>query len=86
VTDIDWRLDHGADELRDRTFRFATWWPYRDVWEHDHCQFCFSEISADQTGHADFNEAWVTADDAYTWVCVDCFEDFREQFGWVGAA
>ena len=86
VTDVDWRLDHGADELIGRAFRFGRWWPYRDGWDHDHCQFCFSEISADETGHADHNAGWVTAEDAYFWVCVGCFDDFRERFKWSVAA
>ena len=71
--------------LAGRSLRFARWTPYRLGWDHDHCDFCSAEISDDQTGHADFNEAWVTADDDYTWVCPKCFNDFRERFGWIAA-
>lgn len=80
VTDEDWRLSDQETYLHGRKFRWAAWWPYRDGWDHDHCDFCFAEISADTTGHADFNEAWVTADDGYHWICPQCLEDFRTRF------
>ncbi len=69
--------------LSGRSMRFARWFSHRPGWDHDHCDFCAAEISGDTTGHAEIAEAWVTADDGYTWVCPDCFTDFRERFGWV---
>lgn len=66
-----------------RSMRLARWTPYRQGWDHDHCDFCAAEISDDPTGHAAYKEAWVTADDDYSWVCPECFNDFRERFGWV---
>ena len=81
----DWRLTGQELYLAGRPMRFARWTAYRPGWGHDHCDFCWAEISDDVSGHAAFNEAWVTADDDYTWVCAKCFDDFREQFGWVVA-
>ncbi|MES2171966.1 MAG: hypothetical protein V4479_14795 [Actinomycetota bacterium] len=79
----DWRLRGQEDYLFGITMRHASWWPYRDGWDHDHCEFCWAEISEDQTGHADYNEGWVSSDDSYHWVCDPCFSDFREKFQWV---
>jgi hypothetical protein len=78
----DWRLTDQDTYLVGRPMRRATWWPIRDGWDHDHCAFCWAEISEDTTGHADYNDGWVTDDDSQSWVCVECFEDFREQFTW----
>ena len=83
--DEDWRLMGQESYLAGRSWCFRRWTPYRNGWDHDHCDFCAAEISDDETGHADFNEAWVTANDGYTWVCPTCFADFRERFSWAVA-
>lgn len=68
--------------LLGRTLRWATWSPYRDGWEHDHCAFCWAEISDRPVDdHTEFNVAWVT-DDGNHCVCPECFDDFRERFRW----
>jgi hypothetical protein len=77
----DWRLQGQESFLTGRAMRRATWWSDQVGGDHDHCAFCTAEISADTTGHADYDEGWVTDDD-YHRVCVECFEDFREQFKW----
>ncbi|GAB3396912.1 hypothetical protein GCM10027568_31990 [Humibacter soli] len=79
----DWRLTDQETYLEGRSLRFAGWTAYRPGWDHDHCEFCFAEISNDSTGHAEYSEAWVTADDGYTWVCPQCFTDLRQRFHWV---
>jgi hypothetical protein len=78
----DWRL-HGQEryllgvQLARRSYRAC---PTNPSWDHDHCAFCKAEFStADQPGV--LHDGYCTADD-YTWVCVTCFEDFRERFGW----
>jgi hypothetical protein len=86
VADDDWRLQGQDEYLSGRTLRWATWWPYREGWDHDHCEFCWSEISDQPVDeHVQHNAAWVTEDDDYHWICPRCFEDFREQFAWVVA-
>lgn len=79
----DWRLTGQEFSLVGRPLRRARWVPYRPGWDHDHCEFCWAEISDDRTGHADLEEAWVTADDNRTWICPSCFDDFRARFRWV---
>ena len=82
--DSDWRLMNQEPYLAGRTLRWATWTPYRDGWDHDHCSFCSAEISDRPVDdHTEYNAAWVTADDSYHWVCPPCFEDFRARFAWV---
>jgi hypothetical protein len=83
VTEGDWRLQDQDRYLSGVRLRWANWWPYRPDWDHDHCAFCWAEIS-DQPldDHTEYDAAWVTDDD-YHWICPGCFEDFRERFKWV---
>ena len=63
--------------------RWSVWSPYREGWDHDHCAFCWAEISDQPIDeHTEHNTAWVT-DDNYHWICPKCFDDFRERFAWV---
>jgi hypothetical protein len=82
ASDDDWRLRGQEDWLADRPPRWPRWWPVSDGWDHDHCAFCWAEISTLQGAHADAEEAYVTADDDYTWVCASCFADFLGRFRW----
>ena len=82
LTEDDWRLRGQEDWLADRPLRWARWTPYRDGWDHDHCEFCWAEISTLVGDHADAEEAYVTADDNYSWICSSCFADFRDRFRW----
>ena len=50
-----------------------------DKWEHDHCEFCLAKFSV-KSDNA-LKEAYATADE-YHWVCMKCFEDFKEAFKW----
>ena len=84
----DWRLRDQSNYLLGRTMRWATWTPYRENRDHDHCEFCAAEISDRPVDeHTEYNAGWVTEDN-YHWICPVCFADFREQFGWAveGAA
>jgi hypothetical protein len=79
----DWRLLGQDCYLQGRHLTLRTWWPYRDGWDHDHCEFCQRPISVPPA--ADDPDAVVrgyVTDDDYHWVCEQCFADFREMFGW----
>jgi hypothetical protein len=83
VADDDWRLTDQDRYLAGRTVRWAVWWPCRDGWDHDHCEFCWAEISDRPVDeHTEYNAAWVTENDHH-WICPTCFADFRERFAWV---
>lgn len=53
--------------------------PYREGWEHDHCEFCGAKFSL---ADADLHRGYVTEDN-YHWVCEPCFDDFKEELEWV---
>ena len=43
---------------------------------HEHCEFCWEKAMTNMAC-----EFYCTKDMRY-WICKECFEDFREQFGW----
>jgi len=55
-------------------------------WTHDHCEFC-SAVFSEKVRPEYLNEGWATPyqdqEDVFRWVCPKCFEDFKEEFGWV---
>lgn len=64
--------------MKARTLRWQQYAAYRPGWDHDHCEFCGTKLSA---GEGDLHEGYVTQD-GYHWVCENCFEDFRDEFEW----
>jgi len=80
VAEDDWRLRGQEEWLANRPLRWARWTPYRDGWDHDHCEFCWAEISTLVGDHADAEEGYVTADDS--WICSSCFVDFHDRMQW----
>jgi hypothetical protein len=79
---FDWRLSWGQDFLRGAVFRWEEYLAPSEVWDHDHCAFCWQKFM--EVDHPSIQRfGFVTATDVQEWwVCRDCFEDFREQFGW----
>jgi hypothetical protein len=79
----DWRLMGQDAYLQGRSLRLQEWRPYREGWDHDHCQFCQRHISVPLAPDDDdaAERGWST-EDGYYWVCEACFDDFRDQFGW----
>ncbi|HSH58671.1 MAG TPA: hypothetical protein VK988_03320 [Acidimicrobiales bacterium] len=82
ASDDDWRLQGQERHLAGRTLRFTKWWSYRQGWDHDHCELCWSKIWDRATGDDEHDSAYVTADDEYHWICSRCFHDFRLRFRW----
>ncbi|MGN6609340.1 MAG: hypothetical protein ACTHMS_20300 [Jatrophihabitans sp.] len=76
----DWRLMGQERYLAGRTFQLRAWWPYREGWDHDHCDFCQRQISSPLATDDDeaVVEGYVT-EDGYHWVCEHCFTDFQER-------
>lgn len=46
--------------------------------EHEHCTMCGIKISASAE---DIHEGYVTTKNMH-WVCCECFEAYREEYGW----
>ncbi len=74
----DWRRQGQERFLRGRTWSLQKYRPYRDGWEHDHCEFCGVKFSLAED---DLHKGYVTRDN-YHWVCEDCFADFRDEMEW----
>lgn len=70
----DWRLSN-QDYLLGKQLIQIPYKPYKEGWEHDHCAFCSQTI--DQST----KDAYCTTDQ-YHWICKDCFQDFKDLFGW----
>jgi hypothetical protein len=87
----DWRLEHLETQpyLRGVAFVRKPYRAYREGWDHDHCAACWMKFSeVEVPGEVTQREGFATtaayprgAD--YEWVCVECFELFRDDMGWV---
>jgi hypothetical protein len=75
----DWRRQGQERFLKARRWSFQAYRPYRDGWDHDHCEFCGNKFS---NSEGDLHHGYVT-EDHYHWVCEPCFADFREEMGWL---
>jgi hypothetical protein len=49
-------------------------------WDHDHCEFCWAKFMIEDYPDV-LHEGYSTLDD-YRWICENCFQDFKEMFGW----
>lgn len=80
VDDSDWRLQGQEKYLRGAVLQWLRYSPARSNWEHDHCEFCGVEFTAEGLDDT-LREGFATTD-RYRWICPTCFEDFRARFGW----
>lgn len=71
----DWRITNQMNYLFKKALEKGPYKPYREGWDHEHCEFCSEKIDS-STGEAYFTE------DKNNWICKDCFEDFKDMFQW----
>lgn len=76
VEDDDWRRQGQERYLKGKNFRLKEYRPYREGWDHDHCEFCWKNFSLNE---ADLSDGYAT-EDGYRWICTQCFSDFRDEF------
>lgn len=74
----DWRLTGQEEYLQGVRLIYSKYTPYREGWDHDHCEFCSRKLAVEG---GDFTEGNSTVD-RYYWICPECFEDFKDQFQW----
>ncbi len=80
---IDWRLQgqerylKGVKLVRRPYRRYAK----NPDWDHDHCAFCRATFIVEDRPGA-LHEGYATTNDYY-WICPQCYEDFKDEFGWV---
>ena len=75
----DWRKQGQEKFLAGLELYLRNYTPYREGWEHDHCEFCGNKFSLD----LDDLQVGYSTQDGYHWICVPCFEDFKNEFNWV---
>lgn len=75
----DWRRQGQEEYLTGVALIHQQYRPYRAGWDHDHCEFCGSKFSL-QDGN--LIEGYTTQDQ-YRWICIPCFNDFKNEFGWL---
>ena len=78
ISDDDWRLTGQDKYLLGATLRFENYAPPSEMWEHDHCDFCWEKF-ANSDNPDGFKNGYATLDHAH-WICGGCFNDFRQKF------
>ena len=79
IQDNDWRLQGQESYLNHITLYWKKYTPYRESWDHDHCEFCWEKFCL--CCPDSLKEGYATKDN-YWWICDQCFEDFKEMFEW----
>ena len=79
--DGDWRLTGQEAYLTGVALCWRTYRPYREGWDHDHCEFCFATFAEANLIPDALHEGYSTVDE-YRWICERCFGDFRHRFEW----
>ena len=83
----DWRLTAGPvigfeEELKNIPLYFIPFQPLSETWDHEHCAFCWAKFYRHDgclwEGYCTRPE---NTRDAH-WICPECYEDFKEMFGW----
>lgn len=72
----DWRIRWQEDYLKGKTLYYHKYEPWSKNWDHEHCEFCMKKIGQTEDS---FHEGYSTLDDFY-WICLNCYEDFKESF------
>jgi len=76
----DWRLQGQEKYLKGVTLYLKKYIKYRDTRDHDHCEFCWAKFSLEGSSD-DLDEGYATKDN-YHWICMRCFDDFKDIFQW----
>jgi hypothetical protein len=74
----DWRLTNQQNYLKNAELSFDQYVAPSAEWDHDHCVFCWDKFMQGQPDT--LTEGYVTTDGQH-WVCEQCFEDFKQEFG-----
>lgn len=75
----DWREQGQEKYLSGLKFTKQKYSKYSDNWEHDHCEFCNKKFCEQEDDLKCINEGYTTQDN-YRWICIDCFQNFKEKY------
>ena len=78
----DWRLRGQEEYMQGMQFTYKSFVSGSDNGEHEHCEFCWHKFMEQQEGMEDCSSVGYCSVDRKYWVCEECFEDFKEEFGW----
>jgi hypothetical protein len=78
VASDDWRRQGQEKYLKRVKLTLRDYRPYRIGWDHDHCEFCGSKFSLIDS---DLTRGYST-ENGYRWICIECFNDFKNEFSW----
>ena len=73
----DWRRQGQERYMAGKALHLENFVPTESN-DHQHCEFCSAKFSA---AKEDLSNGYTTAD-AYHWVCLECFIDFRDEMNW----
>lgn len=76
----DWRLTNQLTYFRGVELVWRRYRAFREGWEHDHCEFCWSKLQEGEDAQT-LHEGYATLDEM-RWLCLSCFLDFRDLFEW----
>ena len=74
----DWRLTNQLAYLKGAQLARRSYRAFRENWEHDHCEFCWSKFA--ETDAPDVLHEGYATEDGLHWICANCFDDFRSLF------
>ena len=73
----DWRLNNQIDYLFEKVIQKKQY-SFSSENDHEHCEFCWNKISIyPEDLHFGYYEP-----DSKSWICEDCFNDFKDLFKW----
>lgn len=75
----DSRLTNQMKFLKGASLSLKQYVKYGEGWDHDHCEFCWAKFM--EAPNDALHEGYATPDN-YRWICIECFEDFKEMFEW----
>ena len=84
IENNDWRLQGQEKYLTGVKLIRTPFTPLSKTWDHEHCEFCMKkpEDNKEQKFYCTLdNYRWI-CEDKHTWICPECYEDFKEMFRW----
>lgn len=81
----DWRRQGQEVTLAGRCFEWLAYSPASAEWDHDHCAFCWVKFMVGANAPPDAIGEGYRTREGDSWVCRECFEDFREELGFTTA-
>ena len=75
----DWRIMGQPGYLFQKVLHQIKFFPYSDdeYADHSHCEFCSDYFHLEDGLKKGYYEP-----ESKSWICEECFQDFKDMFGW----